>query len=103
MQRSSTGRGPAGILGAEPSPSLSLEFPEQDTPGVLHLRLVSTSLENWLDVNLMPPLMPWVRGCLPHSRAEDKIIRGKTGLPVLALLPACCEAQAALSGLQYLD
>uniref|UniRef100_F6S642 2'-5' oligoadenylate synthase n=1 Tax=Equus caballus TaxID=9796 RepID=F6S642_HORSE len=33
---------------------LSLEFPEQNTPGVLQLRLASTDLENWMDVSLVP-------------------------------------------------
>ncbi|XP_032954012.1 2'-5'-oligoadenylate synthase 3 isoform X1 [Rhinolophus ferrumequinum] len=35
-------------------PGLSLEFPQQDTPGVLQFRLKSTDLENWMDVSLVP-------------------------------------------------
>ncbi|XP_021569952.1 2'-5'-oligoadenylate synthase 3, partial [Carlito syrichta] len=38
----------------DPVPGLSLEFPEQDMSGVLKFRLVSTDLENWMDVSLVP-------------------------------------------------
>ncbi|XP_015442335.1 2'-5'-oligoadenylate synthase 3 isoform X2 [Pteropus alecto] len=37
-----------------PVPGLSLEFPKQDTPGVLRFRLASTDPENWMDVSLVP-------------------------------------------------
>ncbi|KAM7051200.1 2'-5'-oligoadenylate synthase 3 isoform 2-T2 [Molossus nigricans] len=35
-------------------PGLSLEFLQQDTPGVLQFRLASADLENWMDVSLAP-------------------------------------------------
>nr|KAF6466756.1 2'-5'-oligoadenylate synthetase 3 [Rousettus aegyptiacus] len=37
-----------------PGPGLSLELPEQDTPGVLRFRLASTDPENWMDVSMVP-------------------------------------------------
>nr|KAF6403820.1 2'-5'-oligoadenylate synthetase 3 [Molossus molossus] len=37
-----------------PVPGLSLEFLQQDTPGVLQFRLASADLENWMDVSLAP-------------------------------------------------
>ena len=38
----------------DPVPSLSLEFPEQTVPEALQFRLVSTALESWMDVCLVP-------------------------------------------------
>ncbi|XP_010597263.2 2'-5'-oligoadenylate synthase 3 isoform X1 [Loxodonta africana] len=38
----------------DPIPGLSLEFPEQDTSGLLQFRLVFEDLENWMDVRLVP-------------------------------------------------
>ncbi|XP_025745344.1 2'-5'-oligoadenylate synthase 3 isoform X1 [Callorhinus ursinus] len=38
----------------KPIRGLSFVFPEQDRPGVLQFRLVSTDLENWMDVSLVP-------------------------------------------------
>ncbi|XP_025329807.2 2'-5'-oligoadenylate synthase 3 [Canis lupus dingo] len=38
----------------DPVPGLSLEFPEQTVPEALQFRLVSTALESWMDVCLVP-------------------------------------------------
>uniref|UniRef100_A0A8C8YJL7 2'-5'-oligoadenylate synthetase 3 n=1 Tax=Prolemur simus TaxID=1328070 RepID=A0A8C8YJL7_PROSS len=38
----------------DPSPGLSLEFPEQGVSGALQFRLTSADLENWMDVSLVP-------------------------------------------------
>ncbi|KAM6155760.1 2'-5'-oligoadenylate synthase 3 [Rhynchocyon petersi] len=38
----------------DPIPGLSLEFPEQDTSGVLQFRLASKDLESWMEVILVP-------------------------------------------------
>ncbi|XP_014642580.1 PREDICTED: 2'-5'-oligoadenylate synthase 3 [Ceratotherium simum simum] len=38
----------------DPVPGLSLEFPKQNTPGILQFRLASTDLENWMDVSVVP-------------------------------------------------
>lgn len=47
---------------------LSLEFPEQNTPGVLQLRLASTDLENWMDVSLVPAFDALGEGSGPFQR-----------------------------------
>ncbi|XP_045152630.1 2'-5'-oligoadenylate synthase 3 [Echinops telfairi] len=38
----------------DPTLSLSAEFPEQNVPGTLQLRLTSTTLESWIDIRLLP-------------------------------------------------
>ncbi|KAM9622326.1 2'-5'-oligoadenylate synthase 3 [Trichechus inunguis] len=38
----------------DPVPSLSLKFPQQSEPGTLQFRLMSTALESWVDVSLLP-------------------------------------------------
>uniref|UniRef100_A0A671EQ23 2'-5'-oligoadenylate synthetase 3 n=1 Tax=Rhinolophus ferrumequinum TaxID=59479 RepID=A0A671EQ23_RHIFE len=53
-------------------PGLSLEFPQQDTPGVLQFRLKSTDLENWMDVSLVPAFDALGEGCLAHSRVGGR-------------------------------
>ena len=87
----------------KPIPGLSFEFPEQDAARVLRFRLASTDLENWMDVSLVPAFDALGEGCLTHSRVGGKILRSRTGLPVLTLPPACCVAWASLSGLSSPD
>lgn len=87
----------------DPIPGLSLEFRQQDTPGVLQFRLASTDLENWMDVRLVPAFDALGKGCLAHSRGQGKIIKSKTGLPIQVLPPTCCVTWATHSGLQFLD
>uniref|UniRef100_M3XTW8 2'-5'-oligoadenylate synthase 3 n=1 Tax=Mustela putorius furo TaxID=9669 RepID=M3XTW8_MUSPF len=38
----------------DPVPGLSLQFPEQTVPGALQFHLVSTALESWMDVTMLP-------------------------------------------------
>nr|XP_035979422.1 2'-5'-oligoadenylate synthase 3-like [Halichoerus grypus] len=81
----------------KPIRGLSFEFPRQDRPRVLQFRLVSTDLENWMDVSLVPAFDALGEGCLAHSRLGGKSIRSKTELPALTF----CVAWATLSGLQF--
>uniref|UniRef100_A0A8C6W2Z0 2'-5'-oligoadenylate synthase 3 n=1 Tax=Nannospalax galili TaxID=1026970 RepID=A0A8C6W2Z0_NANGA len=38
----------------DPGSGLSLQFPEQNQPSVLQLQLVSTVLDSWMDISLLP-------------------------------------------------
>ncbi|XP_037367026.1 2'-5'-oligoadenylate synthase 3 [Talpa occidentalis] len=38
----------------DPVPGLSLQFPEQNAPEALQLQLVSSTLDSWVDVSLLP-------------------------------------------------
>lgn len=86
-----------------PGPGLSLELPEQDTPGVLRFRLASTDPENWMDVSMVPAFDALGEGCLGNSRGGGKVIRSKTRLPAEVLPPTSCGTWVTLSGLQFLD
>lgn len=87
----------------KPTPGLSLEIPEQRTPGVLQFRLASTDLENWMDVSLVPAFDALGEGCLARCRGGGRVISSKTRRPVQVLPPACCVTWATLSGLQILE
>lgn len=48
----------------DPVPGLSLQFPEQTVPGALQFHLVSTALESWMDVTMLPVFDAVGEGCL---------------------------------------
>lgn len=60
-------------------PGLSLEFLQQDTPGVLQSRLASPDLDNWMDVSMVPAFDALGEGRLACSRPAARSLGVRQG------------------------